>query len=202
MKKVNFTHWIQTYSGKAIDLLNPEIDSLDIQDISHALTNINRFNGNSIRPYSVAEHSLNVVKLLEHWEPTNYQLHWDGLHHDGPEAYICDLPSPIKRLCKDYQEIESKFEKIYSEKFKTTFPLPNLVIKADLIMLDYEKKHLFYHEYDWNLPYDYREELGTELIFIPVDMWHHSTHWNFGSLLKEQFIQKYKFLANKLNINF
>lgn len=49
--------WIQTYSGKKFEPLNPSIDSIDIIDIAHSLSMICRFNGHSQRFYSVAEHS-------------------------------------------------------------------------------------------------------------------------------------------------
>lgn len=69
--------WMETWSGKRIDLLNPNPDQIDITDIAHHLSIINRFTGATRCPYSVAQHSLYVSMLL----PESLQLH--GLLHDA-----------------------------------------------------------------------------------------------------------------------
>lgn len=55
---------IHTFSGIAFDLLNPKPEMILLEDIIHSLALINRFNGASIFPYSVAQHSLYVASLL------------------------------------------------------------------------------------------------------------------------------------------
>lgn len=85
-------HWIQTYTGKAFDYLNVTPESIDILDIAHALSRIPRFLGHTEQFFSVAQHSVNV----SHTVPAGFAL--EALLHDAPEAYISDLPTPMKTI--------------------------------------------------------------------------------------------------------
>lgn len=86
---------IRTWAGMYIDPFDPDPDVIRIDDIAHALSLICRYNGHVDRHYSVAQHSLEVVRYLEdHLCPTPVLLH--GLLHDAAEAYMGDLPSPLK----------------------------------------------------------------------------------------------------------
>ena len=87
--------YISTYSGIKFNLFNPAAEDVNIEDISHALSNICRFNGHSSRFFSVAQHCLIVSHLLMQ-ETTRLMLL--GLLHDAHEAYIGDMPTPVKRL--------------------------------------------------------------------------------------------------------
>ena len=70
----------------------PNPDDIRIEDIAHALSNQCRFAGHAREFYSVAEHSVHVSQLClpEH-------ALW-GLLHDASEAYLVDLPRPLKLL--------------------------------------------------------------------------------------------------------
>lgn len=96
---------ITTCSGKSIDLFNPNPDQIDINDIAHNLSQINRFNGGTKWPYSVAQHSVIVSRIVH---PKFALL---GLLHDAAEAYTGDISAPIKCLlismgCNAISEIE------------------------------------------------------------------------------------------------
>lgn len=80
-----------THSGRMVDLLNVRSEDIDLDDIAHALAHINRFTGHAKRAYSVAEHSLNVARLL----PEPIKIY--GLLHDCHEAYIGDISTPLKK---------------------------------------------------------------------------------------------------------
>ena len=83
--------WVQTFSGKKFDLINPSIDSVCLIDIAHALSRICRFNGHVKNFYSVAEHSVYVSNCV----PEKYAK--EALLHDAHEAYVGDVTSPMKR---------------------------------------------------------------------------------------------------------
>lgn len=87
--------WIQTHSGKAIDLLAPKPEQIDFNDIAHALSRIQRFTGHTKEPYNVADHCLHVAELL----PPPIRIH--GLLHDAAEAYTGDISSPMKWAIED-----------------------------------------------------------------------------------------------------
>jgi len=91
--------WMQTFTGKKIDIMNPKPEAVDIQDIAHALSMICRFGGHCRDFYSVAEHSLLVERLgtrsnrgTMNW--TTQQMEF--LLHDAAEAYVGDTITPIK----------------------------------------------------------------------------------------------------------
>jgi len=83
---------IATYSGKMVNLLNPEPADVCIEDIAHSLSLINRYTGHTKRPYSVATHS---ILAMEHWRDVDALA---ALLHDSAEAYIGDVSSPFKQI--------------------------------------------------------------------------------------------------------
>lgn len=87
---------IETYTGLFFDYVNPKLEQVDIDDIAHALAHTVRFGGHVNHYYSVAEHCLIVRQLvIEQGRP---DLGLAALLHDAHEAYLGDLPSPLKAL--------------------------------------------------------------------------------------------------------
>jgi 5'-nucleotidase len=89
--------WIQTVSGMDVDLLYPRPESILLGDIAHALARIPRFVGHTIGecPWSVAQHSLLVESLMP--EDANASERLVALLHDAHEAYVGDMPTPVKQ---------------------------------------------------------------------------------------------------------
>jgi hypothetical protein len=85
---------ITTYSGISFDPLNPDPAQVRIYDIAHHLSNTCRFAGATSKFYSVAQHSLLVCALLP--LDAGPWAHLLGLLHDAAEAYLTDLPTPVK----------------------------------------------------------------------------------------------------------
>lgn len=86
--------WMQTHTGRAFDLRTPRAEDVCLDDIAHALARINRYNGHTRRPYSVAEHSLLVASALMA-DHNCSALTLSGLLHDVAEAYVGDLIFPL-----------------------------------------------------------------------------------------------------------
>jgi uncharacterized protein len=101
---------IETASGKKIYFLDPNPDDFDIEDIAFSLSNQCRFNGH-VPFYSVAEHCLWVAAKL----PTEHKL--AGLLHDASEAYLSDVPTPVKQCLPDYKKIEANLQAAIDKKF-------------------------------------------------------------------------------------
>lgn len=131
--------YLGTYSGKAIDVLNPHPDDIDIVDIARGLSNLCRFGGQVKRFYSVAEHSILVSKKV----PTKMAL--QALMHDAPEAYLVDLPTPIKRNLPLYYEIEAKLHLVIAAKFGFDPAMPQEIKTADARMCATETHALQNH---------------------------------------------------------
>lgn len=84
------TPHIRVFSGRLVNPLDLQQDDIDIVDIAHALSHQCRFTGHTREFYSVAEHSLRGCNLL----PLEHRKQF--LLHDAAEAYLLDLPSPLK----------------------------------------------------------------------------------------------------------
>lgn len=138
--------WIQTRSGKAVDLLDPRPKDIDLEDIAWSLAHTNRFNGHAGR-YSVARHSVFVWELITAQEPperTDASM-W-ALLHDASEAYTGDVVSPLKRaLDASLRNIEVLLQAAICERFDV-FPNPSderRVKHADQVLLATEAAVFF-----------------------------------------------------------
>lgn len=70
--------------------------------------------------------------------------------HDGSEAYLGDVTSPLKSLLDDYRTIESKIERALMKAFEIPFPLSSSVKYADLVLLSTEQRDLMPRgNHDW-----------------------------------------------------
>lgn len=127
---------VQTYSGRVLDFANPQMDQIHIEDIAHALSHVCRFSGNLTQFYSVGAHSLNVTGMV----PAEHKL--QALLHDATEAYMGDLPKPLKRLCRDFQQIEDNLWEVIANKYCVPTELHDSVKLADMMMLKEESDRL------------------------------------------------------------
>jgi hypothetical protein len=125
--------WLETYTGRQIWLKEPKPEDIDLEDIAHALSQICRFGGHTRRFYSAAEHSILVSHLCSN------RMALTGLMHDAVEAYLVDLPSPVKSLCPDYVALEEAWQRIMAERWQLPLaPIPDEVKDADKMALYHE----------------------------------------------------------------
>ncbi|SHN55797.1 hypothetical protein [Desulfovibrio litoralis] len=160
-----------TFSGKMFSLLNPKPEDINIQDIAHSLANSCRWGGHCRSFFSVAEHSVLVSSLV----PKEYAL-W-GLLHDAGEAYLVDVPRPVKLLLNDYQAMEKKVMKAVCLRFKLDLQEPEIVKNADSRLLADEAHQLGMYPELWgdNL----LEPWGINLDLLPP------------ASAKERFLNRY-----------
>ncbi len=127
---------MQCFLGGEFWPLDPQAQEVYIEDIAHALAMQCRFNGHTARYYSVAEHSVHVSR---HCSPENAR--W-GLLHDASEAYICDIPRPLKPYLENYKAIEDAVMAVVAERFGLALPMPEEVRRLDYTILANEKYQL------------------------------------------------------------
>ena len=106
-----------TYSGKSIDVFDPDPASIDPSDIARALSMQCRYGGHVKFHYSVAQHSV----LLSDAVPI--ELRKAALIHDGAEAYLPDLPRPVKDRAPEYQEMDERLTRAVFERFGVPYTL-------------------------------------------------------------------------------
>lgn len=84
-----------TASGLCIDPLNLRPDQVRLLDIATSLANTCRFAGHTSSFYSVAQHSVACAQVaLE--RTGDRDLARVALLHDASEAYLLDIPRPLK----------------------------------------------------------------------------------------------------------
>ncbi|HLO65303.1 MAG TPA: hypothetical protein VK165_20260 [Azonexus sp.] len=136
-------NWMLTASGKQFDPVDPQPEMIDLVDIAHGLAHECRFAGQCRRFYSVAQHSILASQIVA----PEYAL--EALLHDAAEAYIKDIPSPIKRLLPDYRALEAKVETVIRARFGLPPHKSVAVAAADLIMLATERRDLMGNDAPW-----------------------------------------------------
>lgn len=123
--------WIETYTGRLFYPLEPRAQDVDILDIAHALAMQCRFAGHCREFYSIAQHSVRVSLLC----PPEYAL-W-GLLHDASEAYLVDIPRPLKRSAamKPYRDAEARVMRAVCEHFGLWPEEPEVIRAMDNAVL-------------------------------------------------------------------
>ena len=134
----SFDGFIGTFSGLRFWPLDPNPEKILIADIAHALAHQCRFGGHASKFYSVAEHSVHVSRIClpEH-------ALW-GLLHDASEAYLVDLPRPLKLLPEfaPYREAERRLQRAVAVRFGLPPDQRAIVTAADSKMLWIEARSL------------------------------------------------------------
>ena len=129
---------ICTFRGIEFPPLTPRVDLIDWRDIAHALALQSRFAGHTSQFYSVAQHSVSVSLACDHEDAAH------GLLHDAAEAYLTDIPTPIKQLFPGYHAAEARLLGVIFEAFGLSPDRLTTasVIEADQQALQSERWHL------------------------------------------------------------
>lgn len=134
---------ILLHSGSYFSYEHPGLSDFNIIDIARGLSHICRFGGQCQQFYSVAEHSIYVSRLVpEH-------LRWDALLHDAAEAFIGDMPKPLKEMLPDYKAVERRVEAAISKKFGLAQKISPEIKLADVTMLRTEQIQLMRNNDNW-----------------------------------------------------
>ena len=125
--------WQRMLSGRRLNLLDPTVLDIEVEDIAHGLSFLTRWNGQTIGPhgYSVAEHSLLVEKIFTSMTPqSDPKWKMAALLHDAAEYVIGDLISPVKAsIGGNYDLLEEKLMNAIFQRFGITRPLPTTIKK-------------------------------------------------------------------------
>ncbi len=148
--------WIHTYKGHKFYAYDPHPDDIDIEDIAHALSLTCRYSGHCKHFYSVAQHCLLIAELA----PKEYKL--EALLHDAAEAYLTDIPRPIKYMLNGtdnrFSKLENKINAVIARKYGALEKLPEEIKELDYNIVADEALALFDPTPDWSKWY---ESLGV-----------------------------------------
>jgi hypothetical protein len=131
---------VETYTGGSFDLFSPEPADVRLRDIAAGLAHTCRFGGHCRAFYSVALHSLHVSREL-----STDRLQLLGLFHDAGEAYVGDVPRPLKAEQEAFERIETEILEVVWESFGVEPPTEaewSQVMAADDRLLAYEADNI------------------------------------------------------------
>jgi hypothetical protein len=167
---------IETISGLYFDVASPDPDMVRIDDIAWATSRLARFAGHTMSEeiWSIAQHAIFVEYLIDlvlsddgeqlkgslnAWlhnkgmmssglSYLNGDMSLHALLHDAPEAYLVDMPTPVKRhpaIKEAYLELERGVEKAIqlAVGLSPMLPLEREVLRwGDALALKIEAVHL------------------------------------------------------------
>lgn len=136
---------ITTYMGHRFDPVNPQMETLDIRDIAHALSLTCRGNGHVKQFFSVGQHCIMCAREASA-RGYSKRVILACLLHDASEAYMSDVPRPFKEMLHEYVALEEKLiDLVYTRFIGSTLTEEEmkLVKKVDDEVLYYDMLELF-----------------------------------------------------------
>jgi 5'-deoxynucleotidase YfbR-like HD superfamily hydrolase len=158
--------YLQTVSGRWVNPFEPDPEQLDAGDIARALGNLCRFGGHSRVFYSVAQHSVIVSRLVEE-RGGDAEDAFAALMHDATEAYLGDMPHPIKHrspLGAAFKAAEEHLEQAINARFGVKSDVPEIK-RADRALLATERRTFSAETWHWP------ELDGVEPLDLEISAW-------------------------------
>lgn len=148
---------VETYTGRRVNLVSPDPRDIHLLDIAVSLSRIRRYHGHTREPYSVGAHCVWTARACQ-LAGCSDSIILHALLHDAHEAYIGDIPTPVKRLPGVFEGIFSVSQRL-QETIYTAFriqePTPeeqDWVAWADRLALIEESAELMpSHGEGWGL---------------------------------------------------
>jgi uncharacterized protein len=142
--------YLQTVSGRWVNPFDPDPTQLDPGDIARALANQCRFGGHSRVFYSVAQHSVIVSRLVEERGGDTEDV-FAALMHDATEAYLGDMPHPLKHrsaLGAAFKAAEERLEQAIRARFRIKPDVPEIK-RVDRALLATERRAFSAERWHW-----------------------------------------------------
>jgi hypothetical protein len=121
--------WIQTWTGRQFWARDPRPQDFHILDIAAGLRNP-RYSSQSIGIQTVAEHSV-LMWLVARRRKYSARVRRAVLMHDGSEAYLVDIPKPIKIDFSEYNAAEALIMRALARRYDFDWPMPIEVKQLD-----------------------------------------------------------------------
>ncbi len=166
---------LHTFSGKVIDLHDPDPDDILLEDIVLGLSHACRYAGHMPEFYSVAQHSLLVAQLCPVTVSRTERL--AALLHDSAEAYMGDMTRRLKYAegMETYRRLEKQLQGVIWRKFGVPTPglMAGMRLKAqDDLAAIFEQWTLVFE-----LPWDAEEAIPRAVASDFVGSQAHMLRW-------------------------
>lgn len=161
------TPFLQLNSGMCFTPSDPKPEMVKIQDIVTSLSRTARYLGHTsikINTLSVAQHCIAMAMVA----PKEYKF--EALMHDAVEAYMADMPYPVKVLVPEIKELENK---IWQKAIAPKFGLPPVMspevkhLDREMIAYEYEKfasDTIKNSGVEWDFMHMERKYLNTDIL--------------------------------------
>ena len=155
---------IRLVDGVLLDPFNPDPTLFKPENFLHAQCIINRFTGNSVYPYSVAQHSYVLSMLVPQ------RLRRAALVHDFAETWFNDIASPVKKRLRGYKKYERAAMLVIGKHFGVEW--------EEFHDLDYWDKNIYMDERKVLMPHAQGHGMGDDLDGINADrVWFIERDW-------------------------
>lgn len=114
---------IRTYTGRPFNILCPNPDMVDIEDIAHSLAHQPLYNGRTERMYTIAQHSVEVAKRVK------LQYRMAALLHHAAAAYMGDI-TLIRNFFPELKFAEERLQAAIHVRFGVPPVLPPEMVQA------------------------------------------------------------------------
>lgn len=141
---------LPSFTGAVVNITQPEPWQITIEDIAHALAMTCRWAGHCTQFLSVAQHSVMVSGCV----PQTSDLPLRGLLHDAAEAWLGDIPSPIRAVHPMHDVLECNLLNVIGERFgvRGLGVMPPEVRAADLVVRATEARDFIAGDVRWSEP--------------------------------------------------
>ena len=166
---------IITFTGRQVDPFNLQPEDVNIVDIAHSLSQQNRYGGHTFKPYSVGFHCIMMERTIKN--NNNLDINLDALMHDASEAYITDIPKPIKKRIPMIEEIEAKILDVIYQKYGIEHFLNVKEWDQQMVLSEIESFKML----------NYLEDRIPEIVFL---------HTQNPNHIREIFLNRFNALTN------
>ena len=132
--------WISTLGcdGHSYKFYLDTFEGLNIHVIARGLALESRYANHTTQPLTVLQHTLACVREAEE-QGLRKDIIRTMLFHDASEAYLRDLPGPVRKLCPGYTELIGRLDRRIAEKYDCIYPFPEEVHSIDKKMYRWER---------------------------------------------------------------
>jgi len=130
--EMNVPGSVVSVNGAVFNIFDFKLEYVNTDLIARSLAMQPRYMGHTHGFYSIAQHCVRGAEALLLCGNVLEAIQF--LLHDASEAYISDIPAPLKRYLDSdgrLKELENKIEAVIYEYYGVPFPLPDIIKIVD-----------------------------------------------------------------------
>lgn len=138
-------HWTQQGSGARINLLDPDLKEIHLEDLLQGVAGIWRFNNQlTLMPWSVLMHTINIAWVASALGEDNVTIQ-QVLFHDLHESYMGDITTSLKNAVPQIRGVDCIIQRAVFAKFSVPHPYGDIVKDLDMKAARWEAEKGFTH---------------------------------------------------------